>query len=360
MSLRTIMNAVTPILGWIVPIVISLSLVTFLYLRTRVRPATWVMRLIALFLTGIATLIAIVIGFSAELSVVGRGATRTEEITGVIVSVVVLLPITYGVFLLSDCAVVLARRVFPTRPKWLSVEYWKGQNLTLALVLLPIALFTAATILTSILQFYPVYSAITVDVIQGEMRLKPDVYKFTHPRVFHVKETTMVSVVGEGDSHTHITCTLDSPSFDIKPVDTQPVGMEYKSNGAYFSVPDCLWLITPKEAGNQQAILHVVAEADASKSLGRYPVAVEHPQITNFEILTVSSPLFTFPNLVAFVGFISAVFGLLRSTKPGADKQESKEPVAAEESEKKENDVEVSENHASTPDEGVNPEVVAR
>ena len=49
---------------------------------------------------------------------------------------------------------------------------------------------------------------------------------------------------------------------------------------------------------------------------------VQNPDITDIETLTVSSPLFTFPNLVAFVGLVSAIVGLLRSAKTGSTEKQ--------------------------------------
>jgi len=317
-------DSLGPFLSWFVPLIISLPIVSVVFLLTRFRPHTLWMRAIALFSAGLGIAVGLILTFVVELSFSGRGAesSRWGYLLSVLTSTLAFAPLTYSMFIIVDTLRLMVRRVFPDRPNWAHLTYWHGPNLTLALVGFPVLIFTAATLLTTLLGLYPVYSAIAVDVIRGEMRLSPDMYQFSHPRIFHVGETAKMTVEATGDTHTRMSCTLEAPGFDTKLIPTPPQTTQFRSGGAGASEPDCLWLVTAKQTGNQQVVLHLVAVADDTRSIHGYNVMVQNPDITDIETLTVSSPLFTFPNLVAFVGLVSAIVGLLRSAKTGSTEKQ--------------------------------------
>ena len=83
-----------------------------------------------------------------------------------------------------------------------------------------------------------------------------------------------MTVEATGDTHTRMSCTLEAPGFDTKLIPTPPQTTQFRSGGAARE-PDCLWLVTAKQTGNQQVVLHLVAVADDTRSIHGYNVMVQ-------------------------------------------------------------------------------------
>ena len=210
------------------------------------------------------------------------------------------------------------RDSFEDPPMRSSLSDWARGVSPFRLVALPILFFTIATVVANRASSFLVHSEVQIDRqvscpgCPTSTGMNPVKCEIIHPFYFQSNKVDVVRLSTTGiDQGRTPSCTLDAPSFEVRPIPLDAVGKEFQSDGVSQAVPTCLWLVMPRHSGDQKAVLRL--SFPSAKTQGTEPGSqVLQGNLVELVTFHVSPPLFTFSNLAVIIALVAITVGIAR------------------------------------------------
>jgi len=242
-----------------------------------------------------------------------------EVILAVVLSYVGAFLGTYSLIFVDKCRSTFLGFLEDHPPIQSSLSVWANRVSPWSLILLPILLFTITTVVANRAGAFLVHSKVQINRVAACPECPALTsshlvnYELIHPFYFQSNRADVIrlSVTGIERSQTP-SCTLDAPSFEVRPIPLDSAEKEFRSNGEIQSVPTCLWVVMPRHSGDQKAVFRLSFPPVKMQDTDPPGNRDLQGNLVDVVILHVSSGLFTFSNLGMLLGLIAVAIGVAR------------------------------------------------